>query len=239
MFSLFLFQLCRLTGAASPESANIFTRCHENNSNNDAFIVISKAISALVWALWQLSIPLASLMSDSIVESLEDRCCRLEGLLGSGYSKSSDVSVQLNRLYLQLHDLYFQGQTYSQSLLQLLDVFVVENTESASTPDDVRIFASCFEEIYSLYIKFDQLNDQYMEFCQTRENSLDQIPFKDAKIQTRCVKELPGLVNNCNTMILRSMAILNRFFDWNIEVNEFFQLQKKKLIHLQRTFDRR
>ncbi|CAI1561664.1 hypothetical protein SEUBUCD646_0L00230 [Saccharomyces eubayanus] len=176
-------------------------------------------------------------MSNSVVESLEDRCYRLEALLGSGYSNNSDVSVQLSRLYVQLHDLYCQGQKYSQSLLQLLDVFIAQNTGSTGTPDDIRIFTSCYDEIYSLYTKFDQLNDQYVEFCQTRENSLDQITFKDAKIQTRCLKELPGLVNNCNVMIVRSMAILNRFLDWNIEVNEFFQLQKKKLLHLQKMID--
>ncbi|CAI4045571.1 hypothetical protein SKDZ_12G0120 [Saccharomyces kudriavzevii ZP591] len=169
-----------------------------------------------------------------LVEALEDRCYRLEGALGTGYSKNADVSVQLDKLYAQLHDLYFQSLKYSQNLLELLNVFIVEDVGDTSTPDDIHIFTSCFDDIYSLYSKFDDLNNQYMEFSQTGENSFDQIPFKDANTQTQHIKELPGLVKNCNVMILRSMTILNRFIEWNIEVNGFFQFQRKRLLNLQK-----
>ncbi|EJS42816.1 YLL049W [Saccharomyces arboricola H-6] len=174
-------------------------------------------------------------MSDcALAEALEDRCYRLEGLLGTGYSKNADVSVQLERLYAQLHDIYFQGQKYSQDLLQLLSAFMIEDTENTCTPDDVLIFTSCFDDICTLYSRFDELNDQYKEFCEISGNSLDQISFKDAKIQTQYVKELPELVYNCDVMILRSIATLNRFIDWNIEVNGFFQSQKKRLLNVQK-----
>ncbi|QHS74703.1 Ldb18p [Saccharomyces paradoxus] len=169
-----------------------------------------------------------------LVEALEERYDRLEVLIGTGYSKNSDVSAQLDELYRQLHHLYFQGLKYSQDLLQLLNAFLMEDTENIGAPDDVLIFASCFDDIYTLYSKFDELNNQYMEFCQIRKSSLYQIPSKDGKIVTKHLKELPKLVNNCNMMILRSIATLNRFIDWNIEINEFFQFQKKRLLNLQK-----
>lgn len=168
-----------------------------------------------------------------LVEALEERYDRLEMLIGAEFSKNSDVSAQLDELYRQLH-LYFQGLKYSQDLLQLLNAFLIEDTENIGAPDDVLIFASCFDDIYTLYSKFDELNNQYMEFCQIRKSSLDQIPFKDGKIEMKHLKELPKLVNNCNMMILRSIATLNRFIDWNIEMNGFFQFQKKRLLNLQK-----
>lgn len=196
-------------------------------------------IDELVECSLELPRPLASTKGSlmpglKLVEALEYRCDRLERLIGAGYSANSDVSVQLDELYNQLHRLYFQGLKYSQDLLQLFNTFMAEDIENVGAPDDICIFASCFDDIYTLYSAFDELNSQYMEFCQISKSSLDQISFKDANIETKQLKKLPELVDNCNIMILRSIAILNRFIDWNIEVNGFFQFQKKRLLNLQK-----
>ena len=106
-----------------------------------------------------------------LVEALEYRCDRLERLIGAGYSANSDVSVQLDELYNQLHRLYFQGLKYSQDLLQLFNTFMAEDIENVGAPDDICIFASCFDDIYTLYSAFDELNSQYMEFCQISKSS--------------------------------------------------------------------
>ena len=115
-----------------------------------------------------------------------------------------------------------------------LNAFIIDDSGNTSGPDDVLIFASCFDDIYTLYSKFDELNYQYMEFCQISGSSLDQIPLKDARIEIQYLRDLPKLVESCNAMILRSIAILNRFIDWNIEINDFFQFQKERLLNLQK-----
>lgn len=161
----------------------------------------------------------------SAIETFDSRLIVLEEALGDFGDVDLHRAVEL--MTVKVRRMFYQGQNYSEQLMGLLDGFS-ENKTIDAFERKFRVVMSCYEGLKRSLKDLDQLESLMGNLDKTLEAAWG----KNSVVELDSVKELPNLMNKCNSLLVHSILVARRFMEINLRFNEFWISADQRLDRL-------
>ncbi|CCF57016.1 hypothetical protein KAFR_0C00200 [Kazachstania africana CBS 2517] len=171
--------------------------------------------------------------TNPIIARLVNRVNRIESFLGD-YDGSENILEKTTLLLDILQGIYERGSNYNKNLFDLLHVFVSTNDfdERTEVETVIKLQQDEFVKLSSTLENLKLAYDKHFKF-----DAIIELPKKTIKFDLECLDQLPILILQCNELIIKSLAMSEKFLDYIITCNDKFRSVKSKLDRLEEQID--
>ena len=167
--------------------------------------------------------------SYEVLDGLFGRVERLELAIGDvNKLEEKELSSELASVEREVRRLVREGREYSDELMQLIQAYAVK---------DHSIQEDYLERLQTLLSSYEVLRDlQKLDIVYEDLVQMESLE-KVSPVQIYRIQELPKLLEACSGLLVRSLALAQRFIAWNVRSNEFLSGLDHKMKELEGKID--
>lgn len=171
--------------------------------------------------------------SYEVLDGLFGRVERLELAIGDvNKLEEKELSSELASVEREVRRLVREGREYSDELMQLIQAYAVkDHSIQEDYLERLQTLLSSYETVAQVLRDLQKLDIVYEDLVQME--SLEKV----SPVQIYRIQELPKLLEACSGLLVRSLALAQRFIAWNVRSNEFLSGLDHKMKELEGKID--